>query len=449
MPQDRYTWPFRIACLASIFLTGVLLHVLGIPLLMFSLFAIPVVLLGVALVHPSFALGATLAFIPMFPLTLYIARFFGPHFLMSNVAVGCDRAILLFLVCILWWRNGIKLTEPDWFLLACLGIAVARLIFGGSLLPVVADFSFIIAYAAGRVTVLTPTQEASWAKRAVWIAAVSSIVGMGEIFILGETPRTILYLAVTNGTTENGELNGTFRASGFTGFRESGIMSGPIPFASLCMVALILCWVYRHKLLPAGMIFAGLICSVTRSGWLGTAVAIPFLAVVMGQRKRLLPYAAVGLVFFLAAIPVLGLGDYILATKTGQEGSALDHKASLVEGLGYVIAHPLGSGPGNVGMYSTKENDNGVFFESTYLTLAGEYGIAASLCFVGFLFSAARVAWRQRTQLGYAAVGTVVGFGAVMVVVALHTDFGLASWLWFPVGLAVRSSAASTLGAAD
>jgi hypothetical protein len=50
--------------------------------------------------------------------------------------------------------------------------------------------------------------------------------------------------------------------------------------------------------------------------------------------------------------------------------------------------------------------------------------------------------WRARTQLGYAAVGILLGFGVVMMFAPLHLDFPLAVWIWFPVGLAVRSSVA-------
>ncbi len=91
-------------------------------------------------------------------------------------------------------------------------------------------------------------------------------------------------------------------------------------------------------------------------------------------------------------------------------------------------------------MFATKSNAEGVFIENTYLTLAAEYGILASRCFLGFLLTAVRAAWRERTQLGYAAVGIVVGFGAVMLLAPLHNVFSLASWIWFPVGQAVRFS---------
>jgi len=108
--------------------------------------------------------------------------------------------------------------------------------------------------------------------------------------------------------------------------------------------------------------------------------------------------------------------------------------------LEYVSTHAFGVGPGNVGKYAVKDNKNAIGIENTYLTFAAEYGIPTSLCFGAFLLTVLQVLWRERTQLSYSAIGIVVGFGTVMIFAALHDVFPLACWLWFPVGLAVRSS---------
>jgi len=62
------------------------------------------------------------------------------------------------------------------------------------------------------------------------------------------------------------------------------------------------------------------------------------------------------------------------------------------------------------------------------------------LCFAGFLFSSLYVVWRKHSQLGYAALGILVGMGLVMIVTLPLMDRRLGCWAWFPVGLAVRSS---------
>ena len=124
-------------------------------------------------------------------------------------------------------------------------------------------------------------------------------------------------------------MTSSFHGTGFSGLREAATMVGPNGFGALCVIALIVWWVYCRNPLPAGMIAIGLICSLTRSAWLGAAGAIPVLAVVMGQKKRLSLYAALALALFVASIPVLDLSDYLFSTKnrTGSvrgESSARD-----------------------------------------------------------------------------------------------------------------------------
>jgi hypothetical protein len=439
--ENPFAWSFRITALVFVILSALFLHALGVPLAGFVLVLVAMAMLWLAFRYPIVALGAVLAFMPLYPVVFLLGEFFGPTFMMSDSIRAFDRLILLLLACILGWRNGIKLKAPDFFLFACFGMATVRLVFGGTLLPLLSDFNFIIAYAAGRVAVLTASQERSWANRAAWIVAILSVLGLTEVFIFGDAPRTLLYLAVTEGTTEGGRLNATFHAEGFTGLREAASMLGPLQFGSLCMAALIIWWVYRRNPLPGAMIVTGLVCSLTRSAWVGTALAMPLLAILTEQKRRFLLYTALGLTLFIAAIPVLGLGDYLFAAKKGQDPSSEGHQESVLTGLQYVFEHPLGSGPGNAGSYATKTNDNGIFIEDTYLTLAAEYGIAASLFFLAFIFCALWMAWRERTQLGYAAVGMLVAFGGVMMFAPLHQDFNLASWIWFPVGMAVRSAA--------
>jgi hypothetical protein len=438
--ENPFATALGICVIVFALLASVFLHVVGMSLTGAVLFLSASLLLWAAFRYPIPALGTVLAFMPLYPLAIILARFFGPNFLMSDAVKASDRILLLVPTCIIGLRNRIRLKAPDWFLLACFGLALMRLGFGGSLLPLLNDFNFLIPYAAGRVALLTASQEKSWATRSVWIVAVLSVLGMIEVFIIGDGPRTVLYVSAAEGATEGGALNAVFHAEGFTGLRESATMFGPLQFASLCMVALIVWWVYHRNPLPGIAIAAGLICTVTRSAWLGTCLAIPSLAVLMHQKKRFLVYAALGLALFIASIPTLGLSDYLFATRTGQDPSAQGHLTDVVNGAEYVWDHPFGFGPGNAGMYAFKNNTHAIFIESTYLTLAAEYGIATSLCFGGFLVSTLLIIWPQRTQLGYAALGILIGFGAVMFFAAMHDVFSLACWVWFPVGLAVRSS---------
>lgn len=437
-PWLSITEAFEIGLVLSGMVFAGILSLFGVSLVPVAILCAMVLLLWLAWRYPMKGLGCFLAFIPAYTLTFLLAKFFGPHYI--GVFEGGDRVILLLFTLILWRRNGIELKLPDWMLLICFAIAVVRLLISGTVLGLLTDFNFMIAYAAGRVTVLSSEREKAWAKRAVWIVAVISVLGLVEVLYIGEAPRTVLYLAVANGGTAGQSLDAAFHADQYTGLRESATMFGPLQFAPLCMTALILWWVYCQNPVPGAMIAAGLVGSVTRSAWVGTTVALALVAVHMGQTRRLLKYGGLLLALFVAAIPILGLSDYLLSTRSGQDPSRESHQESLLGGLQYTLAHPLGTGPGSIGKWAVKQEENAAGIENTYLTIAAQYGIPALLGFAGFLVSALWRLWREHTQRAYASVGIIAGFGAVMLFAALHDVFPLACWLWFPVGVAIRSA---------
>jgi hypothetical protein len=395
-------------------------------------------LLWVAFQSPMLTLGAVLAFMPFEFMAIALGKFGGlPH--MTLVSVLEKEVLLALLAFMLWRRNGFKPAAPDWFLLAFLMLALVRTAFSGSLVTLALDLNFMIPYAVGRMVVFAPGQESLWARRAVWIMAILAVLGLAEVFIFGEGPRTVLYLAIDS-ETEGAQLSSSFHAVGFSTLRESATMVGPNGFGALCMVALIIWWVYCRNPLPAGMIAAGLICSITRSAWLGAAVAIPVLAFRMGQKKRLYLYTGLAFALFLASIPVLGLGDYLFYNKTGQDPSAEYHRNQILTGVQYVADHPFGSGNEKLSPIAAHRIDSDVIFETTYPALAAEYGIPATLCFVSFLFTALYVVWRNPSQLGYAASGILLAICVVMVFTIPTVDRRLSPWVWFPIGLAIRSA---------
>jgi len=388
--------------------------------------------------RPITVLGLVLAFMPIDFMLIAVGKFFGlPH--MTLVSVCTKEIPLLLIAAVLWRRNGFKPTASDWWLLACLAFALVRTLFDGTLFALWTDFNFVFAYLIGRVTVLTQPQERLWARGAVWIAAILSILGLLEVFVFGEGPRTLLYLALDTGGTEGGALTASFHGSGFSGLREAATMVGPNGFGALCMIALIVWWVYCKNPLPAAMVATGLICSVTRADWLGTIAAIPFLAFVMGQRKRFYRYGVLALALFAVSIPLLGLSDYLFFARTGQDTSAEAHQEQIQGGLKYAAEHPLGGGNTKLSPVAILNDSTVTVFETTYPYLAAAYGISAGLCFVGFLFSAFRALCRKRSQLAYAATGILLGIGVVMIFALPLNDRRLALWVFFPVGLAVRS----------
>jgi hypothetical protein len=435
--ENPFGSAFRAAS-AVLFLIIVAASAFFVPPLVVPAACLAILLLWVMFRHPVGVLGILLAFMPVDYMIIELGKFFGLSYMTAVSA--CTKEIPLFLLLvILWRRNGFRLVVADCFLLALVTVAAMRTMFDGTLVNWVTDFQFVLPYFVGRVTVLTAAQESLWARRAVWIIAILSVLGMSEVFFLGAAPRTALYLA-TDATTENGTLTAAFGGTGFVGIREASTMVGPAYFAGLCMIALILWWVYDRNLLPAAMVAGGLACSVTRSAWLGTALAITLLAVMTEQWRRFTIGVGLALALFVVSIPVLGLGDYLFYSKTGQDESAQMHQASIMTGVDLVLEQPLGTGNRTVGARAVDQNYNATWVETTYLAFAAEYGVAAGVCFVGFFLSALWRAWRSQSQLGHATVAIMAGLGTMMLVLLIHMDRRFSCWAWFPVGLAVRAS---------
>lgn len=382
-------------------------------------------------------LGIVLALMPLQFLFFILGNIYGlPH--MGGISAAMGEVPFLLLACILLRRNGVKLGAADWFLIAFFTLGLIRTAFGGGIRGfIIDDFAFLIPYTAGRMTVLTESRKHLWARCAVWIAAVWAAVGVVEALVFGEAPRRALYALAL---PEMDDPLDFFHSTGFEGMRAASVMPTPTVFAALCMVALIIWWVYLRNPIPAGLIFAGLICAVTRSAWIGTAVAAFVLALRMRQKKRLATYALIGVVGFAVAVQFLNLREYLFLTSTGQDVSQQVHRSTLLSGLEYVGRHPLGTGAESVGPRIVEKDAAALHFESSYLILAAQYGLLAGLCFVGFLLAAMGQTWKDRTPLGYVASAVLIGFGLMMFFLPMHEDYPLDCWVWFPVGLAVRSS---------
>jgi hypothetical protein len=425
-----------ICTVASTLLFAALLYLLGISPVPLLLALGAFCLLWLAYSHTVTCLGAFLAFMPFFPLFFLLAKFASPSYI--GQLEGIDRVVLLLLTILLFVRNRIRLILPDYLLLLAFGLASLRLALDGSLLALSSDFGLVIPYAAGRLVRLTSEQEATWGKRAVWIMAVVSVLGLVEVLLLGQGPRVLLYLKVAAEQTANGDaLIGTFHGSEFSGLRVSGTQFGPLQFGALCMAAVVLWWVYSRKATSALLIGFGFIGSLARGAWLGTALAISLVAMGMGQTKRIFRYGILALILFVAAVPILDIGGFLAATKSGEDSSALGHQNQMALGAQFVLTHPLGIGSANFGRQAEKSNPDAFYFEGAYFTFLGGYGIPITLCLVAFMVAAIKRAWQLRTQLGYAAAGIVVGFNVVMVFLAVHDVFPVICWVWFPLGLAV------------
>lgn len=439
-PNDKGSVIALTTCtVASTLLIAALLYLFGISPVPLLLALGAVGLMWFASRHTVGCVGSFLAFMPFFPLCFLLAKFAGPSYI--GKLEGIDRAVLLLLTALLFARNRVKLILPDYLLILAFSLATLRLPLDGSLLALAADFGFVIPYAAGRLIRLTANEETTWAKRAVWIMSAVSVLGLAEVLLLGEGPRTLLYFRVAADETVNGDaLLGTFHASEFTGLRVSGTQFGPLQFGVLCMAILVIWWVYSRRPIPAILIGLAFIGSLARGAWMGTAVAIPLAAIGMGQTKRFFKYGIIALIVFIISIPILGIGAYLAANQSGSEDSAMAHQNSLIGGTQFVLTHPLGIGSANYGRQAMKSNPDAFYYEGGYFIFLAGYGIPISLCLLGFIATAMARAWRQRTRVGLVAVAMLAGFNVILIFVAEHDVFPVICWIWFPVGIAVTRS---------
>lgn len=421
---------------------GAFLRSLDISLVPFLLLVALALFLWLTITKTNLCMAIFLFIMPLFTLAFLIAKFFGPSYIAG--LEGLDRAILCLLALFLLIRNGIRLVFVDCIALGCLLMALLRLPLDGLLLSLASDFGFLIAYFAGRTMMLPEEQQGRWARVAVWVVAIISVASLCEVFGLGEGPRTILYMKTAEATIDNGvALNASFHSSAYTGLRASGTMLGPLQFGPLCMIALIFWWVYSGKAIPGLMILAGLLCSLTRSAWVGTFVAILALGLLMGRAKRLALYGGLALTLILVAAPFIGLENYFSAKTQKNDISAEQHKDSVQEGLLFLAQHPLGAGSKNVGRQALKTDDKAVYFENAYLSLAGAYGIPTVFCLLVFIFVLMMMGLKSpNKKLGYTVFGILLGFTIELLFASLHDVFPLACWIWFPAGLMVSQSAA-------
>ena len=88
--ESAYATPLKITGVVSSLLLIVLLQLLGITLAVPALVLLLAGILWIAFRYPIFYLGGLLTIVPMDPLGLLLARFFGPSFLMSDMAKAFD-----------------------------------------------------------------------------------------------------------------------------------------------------------------------------------------------------------------------------------------------------------------------------------------------------------------------------------------------------------------------
>jgi hypothetical protein len=340
----------------------------------------------------------------------------------------------------LWYVTQVKslqLLAADVVLALALFSVLASQIFHPGLEGLRVDWEWVLPYFLGRVMVVGTSAQAFWAKCAVWTCAVAAILGAWEVFVLGPEPRTLL----VNATLGERHLDSTFFATGYTGLRAASTTVAPLTLAGFCMIALFLWWAYMKNPLPALLVGAGLILTVTRSATVMVVVGVSIIALRRKERARIIGLIVVFCIAIAIAIPTLDLDRFVKATfSSGADVSLEGHQASLSQGVTLMLENPLGTGAGTVGPRTILKSTSAHNIESSYLTIAIEYGIVPGILFAGFVLTCLWQLFRVRSSIGYAAFATLLGFALLLGVSAPNQDLPLNVWVWFLVGQGIKAS---------
>jgi hypothetical protein len=334
-----------------------------------------------------------------------------------------------------------QLTSADLLLAGALLLIFFEQIFYTDFKGLRDDWEWALPYLLGRVLTITPRTQEIWAKCAVWFCALLAIIGAWEIEVLGSFPRVLL-LGITEGDTK---LPAPFLANGYSGFRAASTMVSPLAFSALCMVALLLWWTYMKNPIPAALIGAGLALTLTRSAVFATFLGALIIGIRRREKGRIALFSAIALLGLIIAVPTLNLEQYLNITFTsGADTSTEGHQASIVEGFNRMLEYPLGTGAGTVGPRVVAANPDALDVESSYLTIAVEYGIAVGALYVGFLIACLWSLFKLHERIGYAGFAILLSFGILLAIGPLHLDIPLACWVWVPIGMGVARAAESS-----
>jgi hypothetical protein len=383
------------------------------------------------------SVGIFLMLMPLQWLVIAVLQFAG---VAQYQAISGMKEVIL-VAATLWFlsrSSRLRLTIPDAVLVSVLTLAIFEQIFHTDIKGLRDDWEWTIVYLLGRVLVLRPSTQALWAKAAVWMAAVLSLIGIWEVEYLGSAPRLLL-LRTAYGDTR---LPSAFTATGYSGLRAASTMASPLIFSGLCVVALVLWWIYMKNPIPAIIIGTGLTFTLTRSAFVAALVAVVVAGIRRREKIRLSALAAVVAVGLAIAIPTLDLSHFLNATLNfGADTSTLGHQTSIVHGFEVMLDHPLGIGAGTVGPRQVEKSSDALSIESSLLTIAIEYGIAGGALYAAFLIACLWSMWRLQEPVGYAGFSILLGYFLLLCVGPLHFDIPLGCWVWFAVGMAITRAA--------
>lgn len=387
--------------------------------------------------RPVIVLGIILAALPFLPLPTLAAAAAG----VPNVELMSAFKEIGILICAisLAVRRGYRWTLADTLLLALTLLVSFSVALGGDARGVKDDLDFVLAFFAGRVLTLDPNRELRWVKIALVLLSVLAVGGLIEAFVLGPAPRTLLM-----GFADPNELPVSFRASFYSGFRPGSFTSSPLSFGPFCMIGVVLLLIYGRTLsrrwwLTLVPIAAGLIASLTRGAWLGVAVGAALVAWRTGRKAEIVKLLAATAVVALALLPLLNAGEFIGATKSGEDNSLQVHRSEIFEAIEQIKPFS-GTGAGSVGPRAIARSGTATNIDGGYIIFGLEYGLLAAVLLLLFYLNCLSRCARDSSALGTLAVCMIVITAILQVFMVVSVDFNLSAWMLLPVGMAYTNA---------
>lgn len=204
-----------------------------------------------------------------------------------------------------------------------------------------------------------------------------------------------------------------------------------------------------RKSLLAGcaiLMVAGIVLTYSRGGFVGLLVALGFLALKVGRRRRVAVFIGVFVMvaIFLSLMPSYALRlASILIPSLDPVGSSEARSGELLRSLYVAARHPLlGIGMGN---YASEMSYRGLVTHNSYTQVAAEMGAAALVCYTMFIVTPFKklgqiaretFSTRVNSHFYYLAVGLQASLVGYMVC----SFFASVAYLWhvyYLVGYAV------------
>jgi len=206
----------------------------------------------------------------------------------------------------------------------------------------------------------------------------------------------------------------------------------------------------RWAIAVAGLVFAGLLWTHTRSAFVALAVGLVVLGLLRRSWREVVLGAASFAVSigFVLAFPTIGPSTSYTATELAclrqnaavepektqdplgaDDSSTRSHLRNLRDGLESVARHPWGYGLGNAGVNASRTDVRLQAGESTYTELGVDTGLAGLAAFAGWLV-ALGIALARRSAWLTASLAAVAAIGIQTDVIGIHwvavTMFALA-----------------------